>query len=337
MRRLGVDRRGLPTLIGPAPYLNRSDACPLPEYLRRMSISVRNATKLYGAQKALDGVSFDIGAGEVVGFLGPNGAGKSTMMRIITCFIPPTSGEVQVCGFDTRTQSMDVRRRVGYLPEHNPLYLDLYVREYLDFVAGVHGLKNRTALVSAMVDRVGLGPEQHKRIGQLSKGYRQRVGLAQAMIHDPQVLILDEPTSGLDPNQLVDIRALIKSLGREKTVMLSTHIMQEVEAICNRVIIIDQGRIVADDKASTLRERQRQGAVLEVEFDQAPHANELLSIPGVLSAKHKEGRTWLLAHDASNDVRPAVFEFAVKQGLKVLGLQKSERGLEEVFKELTGK
>ncbi|MBK9175038.1 MAG: gliding motility-associated ABC transporter ATP-binding subunit GldA [Flavobacteriales bacterium] len=302
-----------------------------------MSISVRGATKLYGTQKALDGASFEIGKGEVVGFLGPNGAGKSTMMRIITCFIPPTAGEVQVCGFDTRTQSMEVRRRVGYLPEHNPLYLDLYVREYLDFVAGVHGLKNRTALVNDMVDRVGLGPEQHKRIGQLSKGYRQRVGLAQAMIHDPQVLILDEPTSGLDPNQLVDIRALIKNLGREKTVMLSTHIMQEVEAICDRVIIIDQGRIVADDKASTLRERQMQGAVLEVEFDRAPHANDLLSIPGVLSAKRKEGTTWLLAHNAGNDVRPAVFEFAVKVGLKVLGLQKSERGLEEVFKELTGK
>lgn len=302
-----------------------------------MSISVRGATKLFGTQKALDGVSFEIGKGEVVGFLGPNGAGKSTMMRIITCFLPPTAGEVQVCGFDTQTHSMEVRKRVGYLPEHNPLYLDLYVREYLDFVAGVHGLKNRAALVNDMVDRVGLGPEQHKRIGQLSKGYRQRVGLAQAMIHDPQVLILDEPTSGLDPNQLVDIRALIKNLGREKTVMLSTHIMQEVEAICDRVIIIDQGRIVADDKASTLRERQMQGAVLEVEFDRPPHANDLLSIPGVLSAKRKEGAAWLLAHDAGNDVRPAVFEFAVKEGLKVLGLQKSERGLEEVFKDLTGK
>ncbi len=300
-----------------------------------MSISVQGITKLYGAQKALDGVSFEIGKGEVVGFLGPNGAGKSTMMKILTCYVPPTAGTAVVCGHDTRTASMEVRRNVGYLPEHNPLYLDLYVREYLDFVAGVHGLSDRAARVKAMIDRVGLGPEQHKRIGQLSKGYRQRVGLAQAMIHDPQVLILDEPTSGLDPNQLVDIRALIKSLGREKTVMLSTHIMQEVEAICDRVIIIDKGRIVADDKAGALR-TSRQGAVLEVEFDRAPEPNMLLNIPGVLSAKRKEGATWLLAHDLTNDVRPAVFQFAVEQGLKVLGLQKSERGLEEVFKELTG-
>ncbi|WKZ66037.1 MAG: gliding motility-associated ABC transporter ATP-binding subunit GldA [Flavobacteriales bacterium] len=301
-----------------------------------MSISVRRITKFYGAQKALDDASFEIGAGEVVGFLGPNGAGKSTMMKILTCFIPPSSGDAVVGGFDTRTHSMEVRRRVGYLPEHNPLYLDLYVREHLDFVAGVHGLRDRSKRVDALVQRVGLGPEQHKRIGQLSKGYRQRVGLAQALIHDPQVLILDEPTSGLDPNQLVDIRALIKSLGREKTVMLSTHIMQEVEAICDRVIIIDKGRIVADDKASTLRGRQAQGAVLEVEFDRSPQANELLQVAGVLNARRKEGGTWLLAHPADRDIRPAIFEFAVQQGLKVLGMQRSERGLEEVFKELTG-
>ncbi len=300
-----------------------------------MSISVRNITKLYGAQRALNDVSFEIGSGEVVGFLGPNGAGKSTMMKILTCFLPPTDGEALVCGFDTRARSMEVRRNVGYLPEHNPLYLDLYVREYLDFIAGVHGLKDRTKRVDTMVERVGLGPEQHKRIGQLSKGYRQRVGLAQAMIHEPQVLILDEPTSGLDPNQLVDIRALIKSLGREKTVMLSTHIMQEVEAICDRVVIIDHGTVVADDKASALRSRQQQREVVEVEFDRVMNANDLLGISGVLHARHKDGNTWLLAHDAANDVRPAVFQFAVDNGAKVLGLQKSERRLEEVFKELT--
>jgi len=302
-----------------------------------MSIEVRNVTKLYGAQKALGGVSFAIGKGEVVGFLGPNGAGKSTMMKILTCFIPPTEGDAVVCGFDTRANSMEVRRRVGYLPEHNPLYLDLYVREHLDFVAGVHGLKQRDAAVSKLIDRVGLGPEQHKRVGQLSKGYRQRVGLAQALIHDPEVLILDEPTSGLDPNQLVDIRALIKELGREKTVMLSTHIMQEVEAICDRVIIIDKGLIVADDTASSLRSRQHQQEVLEVEFDRSPAANELLNLPGVRQVKHKDAHRWLIAHDAGVDARPAIFEFAVKQGLKVLGMQKSERGLEEVFKELTRK
>ncbi|MBK9146532.1 MAG: gliding motility-associated ABC transporter ATP-binding subunit GldA [Flavobacteriales bacterium] len=302
-----------------------------------MSIAVRNLFKRYGKQEALAGVSFTIGKGEVVGFLGPNGAGKSTMMKILTCFIPPSDGEAEVCGFDTRTKSMEVRRRVGYLPEHNPLYLDLYVREHLDFVAGVHGLKHRASLVTDLIDRVGLGPEQHKRVGQLSKGYRQRVGLAQALIHDPEVLILDEPTSGLDPNQLVDIRALIKDLGREKTVMLSTHIMQEVEAICDRVIIIDKGRIVADDTASSLRSRQHEQEVIEVEFDRSPAANELLNLTGVRHAKRKDGHTWLIAHDAGTDVRPAVFEFAVKHGLKVLGLQKSERGLEEVFKELTGK
>ncbi len=305
-------------------------------YLRRpMSITVSHISKTYGTQKALDEVSFTVGGSEVVGFLGPNGAGKSTMMKILTCFIPPTTGEASVCGFDTRTASMDVRRNVGYLPEHNPLYLDLYVREYLDFVAGIHGLNDRTRRVNAMVERVGLGREQHKRIGQLSKGYRQRVGLAQAIIHEPKVLILDEPTSGLDPNQLVEIRALIKDLGREKTVLLSTHIMQEVEAICDRVIIIDRGRIVADDKASTLRSRQQHHEVIEVEFDRAVEANLLLNIGGVVQARRNEGNAWLLAHDAANDIRPAVFRFAVENGLQVLGLQKSERGLEEVFKELT--
>jgi len=302
-----------------------------------MAISARNISKLYGDQKALDNVSFEIGDHEVVGFLGPNGAGKSTMMKILTCFVPPTTGDASVCGYDTRTHSMDVRRNVGYLPEHNPLYVDLYVREYLDFVAGIHGLKDRSSRVKKMVDLVGLGREQHKRIGQLSKGYRQRVGLAQAMIHDPKVLILDEPTSGLDPNQLVEIRGVIKEIGRTKTVMLSTHIMQEVEAICDRVIIIDRGTLVADDKASTLRSSNQQREALEVEFDTDVKANLLLNISGVLQAKRGEGNAWILAHDASTDIRPAVFRFAVDNGLQVLGLQKSERGLEEVFKELTRK
>ncbi|MDQ3101666.1 MAG: gliding motility-associated ABC transporter ATP-binding subunit GldA [Bacteroidota bacterium] len=300
-----------------------------------MAISVKHISRNYGAQKALDDVSFEIGDCEVVGFLGPNGAGKSTMMKILTCFIPPTSGSATVAGFDTRDQSMEVRRNVGYLPENNPLYLDLYVKEYLDFVAGIHGLKDRSRRVKEMIDVVGLGLEQHKKIGALSKGYRQRVGLAQAMIHDPQVLILDEPTSGLDPNQLVEIRGLIKRIGAEKTVMLSTHIMQEVEAICDRVIIIDRGKLVADDKASSLRSGSQQQEALEVEFDQEVQANLLLNIPGVLQAKRRSERSWILAHAASNDIRPAVFHFAVNNGLQVLGLQKSERGLEEVFKELT--
>ena len=302
-----------------------------------MSITVNHITKLYGAQKALDDVSFSVGAGEVVGFLGPNGAGKSTMMKILTCFLPPSDGTANVCGFDTGKDSLKVRRHVGYLPEHNPLYLDLYVKEYLDLVAGLHGMRNRAPRVKEMIELVGLGPEQHKRIGALSKGYRQRVGLAQAMIHDPDVLILDEPTSGLDPNQLVEVRALIKRIGEQKTVMLSTHIMQEVEAICDRVIIIDRGRLVADDKASTLRSNTQHRDALEVEFDGDVHANKLTNIVGVLGAHRKQGNSWVLEHDAAIDVRPAVFRFAVDNGLQVLGMQKSERGLEEVFKELTRK
>ena len=300
-----------------------------------MSISVRNITKLYGAQKALDNVSFEIGKGEVVGFLGPNGAGKSTMMKVLTCYIPQNSGEASVCGFDVREESMDVRRNVGYLPEHNPLYTDLYVREYLEFVAGIFKLKKIDARVKEMIGMVGLEREQHKKIGQLSRGYRQRVGLAQAMIHDPQVLILDEPTSGLDPNQLEEIRGLIKRIGEQKTVMLSTHIMQEVEAICTRVIIIDKGRIVADDTASTLRSASHEREAIEVEFDSTVEEKQLLTITGVDQAKRKSGNIWLLAHGSVVDIRPAVFQFAVDNGLKVLAMQKTERGLEEVFKELT--
>ena len=300
-----------------------------------MSISVRNVTKLYGAQKALDEVSFEIGGGEVVGFLGPNGAGKSTMMKVLTCYIPQSAGEASVCGFNVREQSMEVRRNVGYLPEHNPLYTDMYVREYLGFVAGIFKLKNKDARVKEMIGTVGLEREQHKKIGQLSRGYRQRVGLAQAMIHDPKVLILDEPTSGLDPNQLEEIRSLIKQLGRQKTVMLSTHIMQEVEAICSRVIIIDRGRIVADDQAANIRSAGLSQEAVLVEFDADVAPNELRAITGVLQVKKQGDRAWTLAFDPANDIRPAVFEFAVKKGVKVLTLQKAERGLEEVFKELT--
>lgn len=302
-----------------------------------MSISVRHITKLYGQQKALDDVSFEIGSSEVVGFLGPNGAGKSTMMKILTCFLPPTSGEASVYGYDIREASMDVRRNVGYLPEHNPLYTDLYVTEYLRFIAGIYGLRNRTAKVKEMVDIVGLEREQHKKIGALSKGYRQRVGLAQAMIHDPKVLILDEPTSGLDPNQLEEIRGLIKRLGEERTVMLSTHIMQEVEAICSRVIIINKGRIVADDSARHIRGMGHRRAAVLVEFDGRARAEDLQALPGVESAVRGEGHAWTLAYKEENDIRPVLFQFAVDKGLKVLTLQKAERGLEDVFKELTAK
>ncbi|MBZ0207384.1 MAG: gliding motility-associated ABC transporter ATP-binding subunit GldA [Flavobacteriales bacterium] len=300
-----------------------------------MSISVRHITKQFGAQKALDDVSFEIGGSEVVGFLGPNGAGKSTMMRILTCFLPPTSGDASVCGFDIREASMDVRRNVGYLPEHNPLYTDLYVREYLEFTAGMYKMKSIATRVKEMIGTVGLEREQHKKIGALSKGYRQRVGLAQAMIHDPKVLILDEPTSGLDPNQLEEIRGLIKRIGQERTVMLSTHIMQEVEAICSRVIIIDRGHIVADDNAKHIRRLGDQQQAVLVEFDGRVTGEELLALPGVENALRGDGHTWTITFREENDIRPAVFQFAVDKGLTVLTLQRAERDLEAVFKELT--
>lgn len=222
-----------------------------------MSISIQNLTKLYNEQKALDNVSLEINNGEIVGLLGPNGAGKSTMMKIITCFIPPTKGSVKVCGYDIFDNPMDVRKKIGYLPEHNPLYLDMYVREFLDFIAGVHGLgKQKKERIEQMIEMTGLTKEVNKKIGTLSKGYRQRVGIAQAMIHDPEVLILDEPTSGLDPNQLVEVRDLIKNAGKDKTVLLSTHIMQEVEAVCDRTIIINNGQVVADDNTKHLASGQ---------------------------------------------------------------------------------
>ncbi|HCT70234.1 MAG TPA: gliding motility-associated ABC transporter ATP-binding subunit GldA, partial [Bacteroidales bacterium] len=249
-----------------------------------MSITVSNISKQYGQQKALDQVSFSIKPGEIVGLLGPNGAGKSTMMKIITCFIPPTAGDVSVCGFDIREQSLEVRQKVGYLPENNPLYTDMYIREYLEFVAGVHQLgKNTAKRVDEMMEVTGLMPERKKKIGALSKGYRQRVGLAQAMIHNPEVLILDEPTSGLDPNQLAEIRNLIIEIGKEKTVMLSTHIMQEVEAMCSRAIIINSGKIVADDSTGHLLNSNENTEQIAVEFDKDVKPSMLKGLPGVVN------------------------------------------------------
>jgi len=303
-----------------------------------MSVKVSHISKTYGTQKALDDVSFEIGAGQVVGFLGPNGAGKSTMMKIISCFIPQTEGSASVQGFDTVEQSIEVRKRVGYLPEHNPLYLEMYVREYLSFVAGIHLKGNQIAKrVEEMVDITGLSPEQHKKIGSLSKGYRQRVGLAQAMIHDPDVLILDEPTSGLDPNQLLDIRNLITSLGKQKTVILSTHIMQEVEAICDRVIIINKGKIVADDRTDRIQQLTSRESALEVEFESATDINRLRQIPGVKRVQEAGKNKYMLYSDSNNDLRSTLFEFAVANNLKILTLQRSESSLEEIFHQLTGK
>lgn len=301
-----------------------------------MSIIVENVAKVYGTQRALNGVNFSIPSSEVVGFLGPNGAGKSTMMKIITCFLPPTEGKVSVCGLDVMKNSIEVRRLIGYLPEHNPLYLDMYVREYLHFIGDIYGVPQLNKRVAEMIDRVGLGPEAHKKIEALSKGYRQRVGLAQAMIHDPKVLILDEPTSGLDPNQLVEIRSLIKEIGKEKTVMLSTHIMQEVEAICNRTIIINKGNIVADKATSELRSGiGGAGHELEVEFSGVISRSALMKIGGVSNAVNDGGNSWTISIVGNGDLRKEIAEMAMQQSIAVISMSKKELKLEEIFKELT--
>ncbi|MBA3900481.1 MAG: gliding motility-associated ABC transporter ATP-binding subunit GldA [Bacteroidetes bacterium] len=302
-----------------------------------MSIIVENVTKLYGAQKALDDVSFEVKSGEIVGFLGPNGAGKSTMMKIITCFIPQTCGTVTVNGHGTIEDSIEVRKNVGYLPENNPLYLDMYVKEYLEFVAGLHQVENVHERIKEMIEITGLSLEQKKKIGELSKGYRQRVGIAQALIHDPKVLILDEPTSGLDPNQLAEIRSLIKHIGKEKTVMLSTHIMQEVEAICTRVIIINKGKIVADSPVAEINQHVGNRLIYSVEFGGEVSKSELKKIEGVTEIVHVQGNVWELHSNSDKDIRPEIFNFAVANKNSVLALQKMERKLEDVFKQLTKK
>jgi ABC-2 type transport system ATP-binding protein len=303
-----------------------------------MSITVNQITKNYGRQKALDTVSFEIRSGEVVGLLGPNGAGKSTMMKILSCFIPPSSGDAKVCGFDVQEQSLEVRKKVGYLPENNPLYLDMYVKEYLMFIAGIYKIRNKAARVAEMINTTGIDIEQKKKIGALSKGYRQRVGLAQALIHDPAVLILDEPTSGLDPNQLIEIRNLIKKIGTQKTVMLSTHIMQEVEAVCDRAIIINKGVIVADDKTSALSGLLSGKNVVIAEFDKPVDKKVLLRIQGVTGLVQINERSWEVETASSIDIRSDLFKFAVDNGLTVLSLQKKEQAsIQEVFQHLTKK
>ena len=303
-----------------------------------MSIEVNKVSRLYGTQRALNQVSFGITGGEVVGFLGPNGAGKSTMMKIITCYIPPSEGTVKVCGYDVMEQSIDARRQIGYLPEHNPLYLEMYVREYLAFIGGIYKISNLKKRVEEMIDMVGLGTEAHKKMEALSKGYRQRVGLAQAMIHDPKVLILDEPTSGLDPNQLAEIRDLIIRIGREKTVMLSTHVMQEVEAICSRAIIINKGNIVADSPTSELRKGRASGGYeLLVEFSGKINPDLIRAIRGVQSILSEGENTFVITTEGSEDVRKAVSELAQREGHSILTMSKREQKLEDVFKELTRK
>lgn len=303
-----------------------------------MSIIVNHISKRYGAQLALDDVSFSIHPGEIVGLLGPNGAGKSTMMKIITCFIPASSGEVSVYGFDTREQSLEVRKKIGYLPENNPLYTDMYIREYLEFIAGLHHLGKKTdSRVAQMMEVTGLNPEKGKKIGALSKGFRQRVGLAQALIHDPEVLILDEPTSGLDPNQLADIRQLIVNIGKEKTVMLSTHIMQEVEAMCSRAIIINHGKIVADDSTAQLLSGTGKASIVTVEFDQEVTPALLMQVKGVNKVKNTGKNTWVIESNINTDVRQGLFQLAVTHNLSVLSMQKPATRLEDIFQQLTQK
>ncbi|MCD6566498.1 MAG: gliding motility-associated ABC transporter ATP-binding subunit GldA [Bacteroidales bacterium] len=301
-----------------------------------MGIKAQDITKVYGKEKALDGVSFSIETGEIVGFLGPNGAGKTTMMKIITGFIPQTSGEVTVNGLSVITNSLEVKKQIGYLPENNPLYDELYVREYLKYVAGLYKTVNKRERMEEIIEMTGLHDEQKKKIGQLSKGFKQRVGLAQALIHDPEVLILDEPTSGLDPNQIVEIRNLISRVGKQKTVLLSTHIMQEVEAICDRVIIIKEGRIVADDdKGNMLKYIDEEYQTVLVEFDKDVSKEKIEEVAFVVRAVPVNKNQWLVQGQQEHDVRSKIFNFAVENKLTVLVMQKQEKSLEEVFRMLT--
>jgi ABC-2 type transport system ATP-binding protein len=300
-----------------------------------MSVETKQITKLFGKQKALNEVSFSIKKGELVGFLGPNGAGKSTMMKIITGFLPADSGEVFVNGQKIESKNLEIRKNIGYLPEHNPLYTDLYVKEFLEITAGFYQLKNTKQRIAEMVELTGLGDEQHKKIRALSKGYRQRVGLAQALIHNPSVLILDEPTTGLDPNQLEEIRQLIREISREKTVMLSSHIMQEVEAVCNRVIIINKGKIVADGGIKEIKSGKiNRNQIVIAEFSTTVNPEKLKRIDGVKNASIN-GNVFEIESTGEIDIRPAIFEFTVKNQLVLLTLNEKQQNLESVFHQLT--
>ncbi len=301
-----------------------------------MSIEIKNLTKYYGTQKALDNVSFSVGSGTVVGFLGPNGAGKSTLMKIVTGLLSPTSGTVLVEGLDVAENINQIKKIIGYLPENNPLYLDMYVKEYLQYTANIYHLSNTDKVVDEVIERTGLEAECRKKIGALSKGYKQRVGLAQAIIHNPQVLILDEPTTGLDPNQIIEIRNLILELGREKTILLSTHIMQEVQAICHQMAILDHGVLVANGSAEQIgvstRNNRRQ---VEVEFNLPVDEKMLLQITNIVAVEKTGASTYVLESDSEADVRQDVFNFAVQHNIAVLTMQVRQKSMEEVFQELT--
>lgn len=300
-----------------------------------MSVRVESVTKVFGNQRALDGISFNVNSGEIVGILGPNGAGKSTMMKIITGFLHPEEGTVWVNGAIIEENTLEIRRQIGYLPENNPLYTDLYVTEYLEYVAGIYHLKTVQSRVKEMIGLTGLQSEKHKKIGALSKGYRQRVGIAQALIHDPAVLILDEPTSGLDPSQIVEIRQLIRNISADKTVMLSTHIMQEVEALCDRIMIINHGKIVATDTPSNIKALATTGVQkILVEFAESINPDNLKKIQGIHEIQSLSEKTWLLL-GGETDLRPLIFRYAVNNGLTILTLNKQESSLENVFLEIT--
>lgn len=302
-----------------------------------MSIKAKELVKYYGTQKALDNVSFEVKPGEIVGFIGPNGAGKTTAMKILTGYMMPNSGEAWINGKNALQETLEIRNDIGYLPEHNPLYTQMYIKEYLEYVAGLYNLGRQTEQrIHEVIELTGLNKEKTKKISTLSKGYRQRVGLAQAIIHDPGVLILDEPTTGLDPNQIAEIRSLISRLGEKKTVLLSTHIMQEVEAICDRIIVINNGRIVADDKVENISSRLEENKqTVQVEFNREVEEDTLSVIEGVNRVRKIDEKNWLLESMDEADVRQRIFDFAVQAGLSVLSMQKKEKSLEEVFQDLT--
>ncbi|WP_319591841.1 gliding motility-associated ABC transporter ATP-binding subunit GldA [uncultured Draconibacterium sp.] len=300
-----------------------------------MIVETQNITKLFGKQKALDSISFTVNTGELVGFLGPNGAGKSTTMKIITGYLPQDEGNILIDGQKVSGQNLEYKKQIGYLPEHNPLYTDLYVKEFLEITAGFYHLKNKKQRVAEMIELTGLGIEQHKKIRALSKGYRQRVGLAQALIHDPSILILDEPTTGLDPNQLEEIRALIRQISKEKTVILSSHIMQEVEAVCNRVLIINKGKIVADGNINEVKAGINiQNQVVIAGFKEQVSDKQLLQVPGVNSVRENEAG-WEIEARNEADIRPAIFQFAVENNFTLLTLFEKQQNLENVFHQLT--
>jgi ABC-2 type transport system ATP-binding protein len=300
-----------------------------------MSIEVKGLTKIYGEQKAVDDISFSAAKGEIVGFLGPNGAGKSTTMKIITGYLLADAGTATVCGIDVKDQPLETKKKIGYLPEANPLYNDMYVREYLDFIAGVHEIKNKKERIEEVITTVGLTPESKKKIGQLSKGYKQRVGLAAALIHNPEVLILDEPTTGLDPNQIIEIREVIKQLGQNKTILFSSHILQEVEAICDRVVIINKGKLVADDRLSVLRSQSAGNNIVKVEFKETVDASLLQNLKDVEAINKINDNNWELTCTNANDVKRLLLELSLQRNLNIVSLQSGEQRLEEVFRNLT--